>query len=172
VVTGDRDLFQLVDDAAGIRVLYTGKGVRNLELVDQARLLARYGVGTGQGYADMAALRGDPSDGLPGVPGIGEKTAVGLVTRFGTLAAVRAAAAAADPGLSPGQIAKLQAAADYLDAAPTVVQVARDAPVPEHDDALPLTPPDPDLLLRCAERWGVQSSVARVLTALTQTIEE
>lgn len=167
VVTGDRDLFQLVDDAAGIRVLYTGKGVRNLEVVDQARLAERYGVGTGQGYADMAALRGDPSDGLPGVPGIGEKTAVGLVTRYGSLSALRAAAEAGDPGLSPGQVTKLRAAADYLDAAPTVVQVSRDAPVPPHDDALPITPPDPDLLLAAAERWGVQSSVARVLKALT-----
>lgn len=167
VVTGDRDLFQLVDDAAGIRVLYTGKGVRNLDVVDQARLTERYGVGTGQAYAEMAVLRGDPSDGLPGVPGIGEKTAVGLVTRFGSLEALRAAAASGDPGLSPGQITKLQAAADYLDAAPVVVQVARDAPVAEHDDTLPITPPDPDALLAAAERWGVQSSVARVLKAFS-----
>ncbi len=167
VVTGDRDLFQLVDDAAGIRVLYTGKGVRNLDVVDQARLTERYGVGTGQAYAEMAVLRGDPSDGLPGVPGIGEKTAVGLVTRFGSLEALRAAAASGDPGLSPGQITKLQAAADYLDAAPVVVQVARDAPVAEHDDTLPITPPDPDVLLAAAERWGVQSSVARVLKAFS-----
>jgi 5'-3' exonuclease len=167
VVTGDRDLFQLVDDAAGVRVLYTGKGVRNLEVIDQARLMVRYGVGTGQGYADMAALRGDPSDGLPGVPGVGEKTAVGLVSRYGSLAALRAAAAAADPGLSAGQISKLQAASDYLDVAPTVVQVARDAPVAEHDDTLPITPPDPDLLLATAVRWGVESSVARVLKAFS-----
>ena len=167
VVTGDRDLFQLVDDAAGVRVLYTGKGVRNLEVVDQARLTARYGVTSGQAYADLATLRGDPSDGLPGVPGVGEKTAAGLVNRYGTLAALRAAAAVADPGLSAGQVAKLQAAADYLDVAPIVVQVARHAPVAEHDDTMPVTPPDPDLLLATARRWGVESSVARILTALS-----
>src|SRR4051794_28429483 len=75
VVTGDRDLFQLVDDEHHVRVLYTVRGIKDLEVVDQARLAERYAVSSGAGYADMAALRGDPSDGLPGVPGIGEKTA-------------------------------------------------------------------------------------------------
>ena len=85
VVTGDRDLFQLVDDAAGVRVLYTGRGVRNLEVVDEAWLRAKYGIRDGAGYADLAVLRGDPSDGLPGVAGIGEKTAAALLNRYGTL---------------------------------------------------------------------------------------
>src|SRR5665254_2142 len=80
IVTGDRDLFQLVDDAAGVRVLYTLRGIGELEVVDQARLAERYGVATGRGYAEMAVLRGDASDGLPGVPGIGEKTAVAPVS--------------------------------------------------------------------------------------------
>ncbi|NED29633.1 flap endonuclease, partial [Streptomyces anulatus] len=68
------DLYQLVDDARGVRVLYPVKGVGTLNLVDEAALREKYGV-DGRGYADLALLRGDPSDGLPGVPGIGEKTA-------------------------------------------------------------------------------------------------
>jgi 5'-3' exonuclease len=167
VVTGDRDLFQLANDAAGVRVLYVGKGVRNLEVVDEAWLRNKYGVGSGQGYADLAVLRGDPSDGLPGVAGIGEKTAVGLLSRFGDLAGVRAAAL--DPGsdLSPGQRRKLVEGSDYLDVAPTVVRVAPDAPVPGQDDDLPDTPADHQALITFAERWGLSSSVARVVKAIT-----
>ncbi|MER6984654.1 5'-3' exonuclease, partial [Streptomyces carpinensis] len=73
IVTGDRDLYQLVDDARGVRVLYPVKGVGTLLTTDEAVLREKYGV-DGSGYADLALLRGDPSDGLPGVPGIGEKT--------------------------------------------------------------------------------------------------
>ena len=167
VVTGDRDLFQLADDAAGVRVLYVGKGVRNLEVVDEAWLRTKYGVASGQGYADMAVLRGDPSDGLPGVAGIGEKTAVGLLSRFGDLAGVRAAAADTSTDLSPGQRRKLLAGSDYLDAAPAVVKVAPDAPVPEQDDDLPDTPADHAALIAFAEKWGLTSSVARVVKAFT-----
>jgi 5'-3' exonuclease len=165
IVTGDRDLFQLADDAAGVRVLYVGKGVRNLEVVDQAWLTAKYGVTSGQGYADMAVLRGDPSDGLPGVAGIGEKTAVGLLSRFGDLAGIRAAAADPSVDLSAGQRRKLLQAADYLDAAPAVVRVAPDAPVPPQDDDLPRTPPDHQALVAFAEKWGLSSSAARVVQA-------
>jgi 5'-3' exonuclease len=168
VVTGDRDLFQLADDQAQVRVLYVGKGVRNLEIVDEAWLRTKYGVLSGQGYADMAVLRGDPSDGLPGVAGIGEKTAVGLLSRFGDLAGLRAAALDSSADLSAGQRQKLLAAGDYLDAAPAVVTVAPDAPVPEQDDDLPQTPPDHDALIAFAERWGLTSSVARVVQSFTQ----
>jgi len=166
VVTGDRDLFQLVDDAAGVRILYPTKGVRNLDVVDQARLAERYGLPSGAAYADMAVLRGDPSDGLPGVPGIGEKTAVALLDRFGDLAGVLAARDAGDPGLTATQRRRLTEAADYLDVAPVVVQVARDAPLPDLDDALPGAPADPDALAALTERWGLRSSVDRVLDAL------
>lgn len=168
VVTGDRDLFQLADDTAGVRVLYVGKGVRNLEVVDEAWLKAKYGVLSAQGYADMAVLRGDPSDGLPGVSGIGEKTAVGLLSRFGDLAGVRAAALDASADLSPGQRKKLLEGRDYLDAAPAVVKVAPDAPVPPQDDALPATPADHAALVAFAERWGLSSSAARVVQAFTK----
>ncbi len=92
IVTGDRDLFQLVDDARGVRVLYTARGgIGDLDLVDEAAVAAKYGV-PGRAYADFAVLRGDPSDGLPGVKGVGEKTAAALITAFGSLAGIREAA--------------------------------------------------------------------------------
>ncbi|MEW1958242.1 5'-3' exonuclease [Kineococcus sp. NPDC059986] len=166
VVTGDRDLFQLVDDAAGVRVLYCGKGVRKADAVTQTWLEGKYGVGTGQGYADMAVLRGDPSDGLPGVAGIGEKTAAALVNRYGDLAGLLAAADDTASGLSAGQRTKLLAARDYLAAAPVVVQTARDVPLDDVEDALPTAPADLDRLGELVHRWGLQSSVERVLTAL------
>jgi 5'-3' exonuclease len=166
VVTGDRDLFQLVDDERAVRVLYTGKGVRNLDVVDQARLRDRYAVPTGRAYAEMAVLRGDPSDGLPGVPGIGEKTAAGLVSRFGGLPALLEAASAGSDAIAPGLRAKLVAAADYVAVAPTVVDVALDVPVPtDLDDSLPGQPADVDALTELADRWGLRSSINRVLTA-------
>nr|WP_285624360.1 5'-3' exonuclease [Kineosporia sp. NBRC 101677] len=168
VVTGDRDLFQLADDAARVRVLYVGRGVRKLEMVDEAWLSAKYGVTSGPMYAEMATLRGDPSDGLPGVAGIGEKTASGLLKRFGSLSALRAAAADPASDLSPGQRKKLVEASDYLEAAPAVVTVAPDAPIPDLDDELPSTPPDHQALVAFAEKWGVESSVSRVVQAMTK----
>ena len=166
VVTGDRDLFQLVDDEAHVRVLYTVRGIKDLEVVDQARLAERYAVPTGQGYADMAVLRGDPSDGLPGVPGIGEKTAAALVHRYGSLDGILAARDAGDKGLTATQLRRLTASADYLAVAPAVVRVAPDAPVEVVDDRVPATPADPEALVALAERWGLASSVRRVVDVL------
>jgi len=168
VITGDRDLFQLVDDEAHVRVLYTVRGIKDLEVVDQARLAERYSVTTGQGYADMAVLRGDPSDGLPGVPGIGEKTAAALVHRYGSLEGILAARDAGDKGLTATQLRRLTESADYLRVAPGVVQVAPDAPVAKVDDRLPATPVDPDALVALAERWGLSSSVKRVVDVLAR----
>jgi 5'-3' exonuclease len=166
VVTGDRDLFQLVDDAAGVRVLYPVKGVKDLEVVDAARLAERYSVASGRAYADMAVLRGDPSDGLPGVAGIGEKTAAALIHRYGDLAGVLAARDSGDPGLTATQRRRLQEASAYLEVAPMVVRVASDAPVGDLRDTLPHQPVDPGALVDLVARWGLASSVNRVLDAL------
>ncbi|EWT00884.1 5'-3' exonuclease [Intrasporangium oryzae NRRL B-24470] len=167
IVTGDRDLFQLVDDEHAIRVLYTARGgVRSPDVVDQAFIAGKYGVTTGRAYADMAVLRGDTSDGLPGVAGIGEKTAAKLITSYGTLEALRAAIDGGDPALKGAQRARLEAAKDYLDAAPQVVAVAADAPVPTLDLTLPTRVADPSLMSRLAVEHGLTSSFDRVLTAL------
>ncbi|CAN5162793.1 5'-3' exonuclease [soil metagenome] len=166
VVTGDRDLFQLVDDAAGIRVIYTGRGMSRLEIVTDAVLLERYGV-TPRQYADFAALRGDPSDGLPGVAGIGEKTAAGLLAEHGSLDGI--VAAAADPGssLSATTRARILGAADYLSVAPTVVAVVRDIGLPEVDSAIaPLDAAQLAELESLSSIWGLGESARRILKAV------
>ncbi|HEX2416900.1 MAG TPA: 5'-3' exonuclease [Micromonosporaceae bacterium] len=169
VVTGDRDLFQLVDDTGPVRVLYTARGVAKLQILDDAAIRARCGV-PAAGYADFAVLRGDPSDGLPGVSGVGEKTAARLVSRYGSLEGVLNALHDATSGFAPGLRAKLVAASDYLAAAAPVVRVARDAPVPEIDGALPHTPVDPDAVVALAEKWNLAGSLRRLVDALA-TVE-
>jgi 5'-3' exonuclease len=167
VVTGDRDLFQLVDDTRGVRVLYIAKGVRNLQIHDESAVVAKYGI-PGRGYAAFAALRGDPSDGLPGVPGVGDKTAAALISAHGDIPGVLAAAADPASSLAPGLRRKLLAAADYLAVAPKVVEVVRDLPIPELDARLPTEPRDPEALLALSDRWGLASPCNRVLAALSE----
>ncbi|MFD7884709.1 5'-3' exonuclease H3TH domain-containing protein [Streptomyces bauhiniae] len=165
IVTGDRDLYQLVDDARDIRVLYPLKGVGTLQLTDEAWLREKYGV-DGRGYADLALLRGDPSDGLPGVPGVGEKTAAKLLAEFGDLAGIVAAVDDPKAKLTPAQRKRLTEAAPYLAVAPKVVRVADDVPLPAVDTALPHTPRDAAALDALAARWGLGSSLQRLLTTL------
>jgi len=167
VVTGDRDLFQLVDDASEVRVLYTARGVGRHERVTESVVREKYGVAAGQ-YADFAALRGDPSDGLPGVPGIGEKTAAGLLATYGDLAGIVAAAADPASGMAPSARRRIKDAASYLTVAPTVVAVARDIDLGEPDLELPRTPRDPDRVLELAERWGLNSPAARLVDAISE----
>ncbi len=167
VVTGDRDLFQLVDDEAEVTVVYTARGgVRDAEVVREADLRERYGVAGGMAYADMSMLRGDTSDGLPGVKGIGEKTAAQLIEQYGSLAGLREALAAGDPGIKGARRANLEAASDYLDVAPRVVLVAKDAPVPDVPLTLPRELADPETLQQLVETYDLGSPVARLMKAL------
>jgi 5'-3' exonuclease len=164
VVTGDRDLFQLIDDERQVRVLYTGKGVAKLEIIDGAALTARYGIAPGQ-YADFATLRGDPSDGLPGVAGIGAKTAAGLLARFGSLDELLAAVDAGDRRVA-GVAAKLNAARDYLSRAPRVVGTVRTLDLPAADTSLPTTPRHPEAVAALGERWGIGNALGRITQAM------
>ncbi len=162
VVTGDRDLFQLVDDAHGVRVIYTGRGMSNLEVLDEAAVVTKYRVLPGQ-YADFAVLRGDASDGLPGVAGIGEKTAATLLAAHGDLAGIRAAADRGE-GMTAGIRAKLDAARDYLAVAPQVVEVVRDLDL--GDIAARITAPEASAVSALSERWNLGTSATRAVTAL------
>ncbi|PWJ53192.1 5'-3' exonuclease [Quadrisphaera granulorum] len=193
VVSGDRDLLQLVDDdahdGAGVRVIWIGKGVGKAEVVGGAALAEKYALPTGAGarpgdaYADLAVLRGDPSDGLPGVAGIGEKTAASLLRRHGDLLGILQAALDGDPSVTPAQRTRLAEAADYLDVAPRVVRVLRHGEVVEpfgdgdlRDGAgvaatdVPTPAPgrlDQAAVGALAERWGARSPAERLLAALT-----
>ncbi len=168
VVTGDRDLFQLVDDEREVRVLYVARGVGKHERVDDAWMRAKYGV-PAAAYVDFATLRGDPSDGLPGVAGIGEKTAASLLTSYGDLEGIVTAASEPGTKVAAGVRAKLAAAVDYLGAAPEVVAVVRDLDlgVEPEDLRRPNEPAHPRVFARLTEEYGLGGSAERVLTALS-----
>lgn len=166
VASGDRDLLQLIDDTKPVRLLYCGRGVAKLEDYDDAAVQQRYGV-PAAGYADFATLRGDPSDGLPGVPGIGEKTAARLINRYGSLSALLAALEDPASDLAAGVRAKLLAARDYLAVAPQVVRVALDVPLPHLVTDLPASPVDPDRLQELAQRWNLTGPCRRLTEAIT-----
>ncbi|GAB2537267.1 5'-3' exonuclease [Nocardia heshunensis] len=174
VVSGDRDLLQLVRDtpAPPCRVFYVGRGLSKAELWGPAEVSAKYGVpveNAGPAYADMATLRGDASDGLPGVAGIGDKSAAQLISKWGSVEALRAAAADPDSDLAKGVRAKLVAAEDYLKAAAPVVRVVQDATVEfSRPDLLPTTPADPDRLAQLAVAYNAESPVKRLITAMAK----
>ncbi|MCG7605807.1 MULTISPECIES: 5'-3' exonuclease [Mycobacterium] len=173
VVSGDRDLLQLVRDepAPAVRVLYIGRGLAKATKFGPAEVSETYGVPVdraGPAYAELALLRGDPSDGLPGVPGIGEKTATTLLAQHGSLRGIQAAAEDPKSSLSKAHRAKLLAAADYVAAAEPVVRVATDAPVTLSGatDELPLAAKDPARVAELAAAYGVASSISRLQSAL------
>ena len=175
VVTGDRDLLQLVrDEPTSVRIVYIARGVSKYEMYGPEEVAARYGVPVvraGDGYAEMAMLRGDPSDGLPGVPGVGDKTAAQVVSKFDSWAdLIGAVVEGGDPRLSAAVRTKLVKAAPYLTVAPEVVLVAKDAPIDWTGStrALPHQPVDPDALAALAERWNLTGSVDRLTAALAE----
>ena len=169
VVTGDRDLFQLVDDAREVRVLYTARGVSNHDVITDQVLVDRYGVAP-PAYVDFAVLRGDPSDGLPGVVGIGDKTAAILLQTYGHIDAIAEAAKDPRQKMAPRVRKNLLAATDYLAAARTVVTVVRDLDL--GDPHLLIDDLDEDRRTRFAdfsEQWGLGGAEGRVIAALDRT---
>ena len=165
IVTGDRDLFQLIDDERDVRVLYIARGVSKHERITNDVVRSKYDVDARQ-YADFATLRGDASDGLPGVAGVGEKTASSLLKKFGDIDGLLAAVD--DPGsdLAPGPRRKVADARDYLAVAPQVVAVACDLDLGTPDLTLPREPRDRGMLAALAEEFNLDGPVRR----LTETI--
>ncbi len=159
VVSGDRDLFAVVRDP-DVRVLYPVTGVTKLVEVDEAEITRRYGI-PGRAYSDFALLRGDPSDGLPGVPGIGEKTAAQLVARYGSLDRLVAAT-----DVAPPVARKLYEARDYLAAARRVVPPRTGVPLPRISFALPTRVSHPRTLGRLADAHRLGGAIGRVRAAL------
>lgn len=165
IVTGDRDLFQMVDDARDIKVVYLAKGVSQHDLVDVKYVADKYQI-PGERYALFAMFRGDPSDGLPGVRGIGEKGAALIANSFASVEEALAGAHAAHESLPPALAKKIIAGSDYLAVAPTVVQVARNVALPHVDLSLPKAPPDLSSIYQFKERYGLGASVDRLISAL------
>ena len=165
IISGDRDLFQLVTETGPVRVIYTSKGMNNLQFATDDWLLTKYGV-PGNLYADMAILRGDASDGLPGVAGVGEKTAVTLVQRFGGIAAILAAADNPDASMSPAVRRNILAAREYIAAADPAVRLLHPVPIPDHDASLPTRPKHGARLVELVDKYDLESPVNRLLQAL------
>ncbi len=166
IVTGDRDLFQLVNDERQVKIIYTVRGLKNLDVIDEAAVSAKYGI-PGRAYADFAALRGDPSDGLPGVPGIGEKSAAALIQAFGSIDGIKNALDMGHGGFPKGTRDKLAKARDYLDVAMPVVRVADDVPLAPVAGRLPAVPPQPAAVQELGERWRLGSSLSRFMSAVS-----
>ncbi len=164
VVTGDRDLLQLVRDPE-VRVLFTARGVSKLEVFDEAAVATKYGVPPSR-YGDFAILRGDPSDGLPGVKGVGAKTAAALIRAYGSLDELVAAADARSltkgpAGRSPRLVANLRGAADYIRTMQQVVPMRTDIEVTEWRRE-----PDPALVDDLAARHRLMGPVGRFRAAV------
>ena len=165
IVTGDRDLFQMVDDQRDIKVVYLAKGISQHDLVDVKYVSNKYAI-PGDRYDLFAMFRGDPSDGLPGVKGIGEKGAAVIANNFATVEDALAAAHEAHASLPPALAKKIIAGAEYLSIAPKLVRVARDAPLPKVDLAMPKAPADLSKLYQMKDQYGLGASIDRLIAAL------
>ena len=165
IVTGDRDLFQLVDDKRDVKVVYLAKGLSQHDLVDTAWVARKYSI-PGDRYALFAMFRGDPSDGLPGVRGIGEKGAALIANHFADVDEALQGAHDAHEALSPALAKKIIEGADYLKIAPTLVHCAKDVALPSLDIAMPKAPADLSKIYEIKERYGLGASVDRLIAAL------
>ena len=165
IVTGDRDLFQLVDDKRKIAVVYLAKGITNHDHVDIKWIANKYDI-PGERYALFAMIRGDASDGLPGIRGIGEKGAAIIATQFTSLPEVMKAAEKDDERLTPNARKKLLESAEYAKIAPMLVHCALDVPLPKLDLRMPKRPDDLDEIYQYQKDYGLGASVDRLISAL------
>ena len=165
IVTGDRDMFQLVDDQKDVKVVYLAKGLSAHDLVDTKWVAKKYEI-PGDRYALFAMFRGDPSDGLPGVKGIGEKGAALICNHFANVDEVIQGALSSHDALSASLIKKILEGQSYLKIAPTLVQCARDVSLPHIDLALPKKPNDLSQIYSLQKQYGLGASVDRMIAAL------
>jgi 5'-3' exonuclease len=165
VVTGDRDLFQMVDDKRDVKIVYLARGISQHDLVDSKWVAEKYGI-PGDRYALFAMFRGDPSDGLPGVRGIGEKGAALIANHFATVDEALAGAKAEHPALTKSLAKKIIDGADYLKIAPTLVHCAKDVAIPKMNIAMPKKPEDLSTIYQMKDEYGLGASVDRLISAL------
>jgi 5'-3' exonuclease len=164
IVSGDRDLIQLVRDPV-VKLLFTVRGVSELAEYDETGVLAKYGIPAWR-YAEFAILRGDPSDNLPGVRGVGEKTARALIQSYDSLDDLLADAVQVHPNAGPlkgkpALKARILESAEYLDAMQRLVPVNAVAPLSVWSG-----PRDDDALKAFADEHGLKGPAQRLLAAL------
>ncbi len=165
IVTGDRDLFQLVDDKRDVKIVYLAKGVANHDLVDLKWIERKYEI-PGDRYGLFAMIRGDASDGLPGIKGIGEKGAASIAKQFTDLTEVMKAAVSNDERLTPNLRKKLLESAEYAKIAPRLVGCATDVSIPEMKIHIPSEPSDSKKVQNIKNEYGLGTSVDRIMNAL------
>jgi 5'-3' exonuclease len=165
IVTGDRDLFQLVSNDPDVQVIYLAKGISQHDLVNIDWIAKKYEI-PGERYGLFATFRGDPSDGLPGVKGIGEKGAALIARHYESAQAAIDGALAGHEHLSPSLRKKIIDGQDYLAFAPKLVSCATDVPLPKLDLSLPKRPASLDQILRMKEEFGLGASIDRIIAAL------
>ena len=165
IVTGDRDLFQLVDDKRKVKVAYIAKGISQHELVDLKWIKNRYEI-PGDRYALFATFRGDPSDGLPGARGIGPKGSATIANSFATIEEVIEAAQLSNSNLTASLQKKILESAEYLRKAEIVVNCVDDLRLPKGPFNLPKKVVNSEALETLAKSYGIDSSVKRLLSAL------
>ena len=165
IVTGDRDLFQLADDERDVKIVYLAKGISNHDLVDLKWIQDKYQI-PGDRYALFAMIRGDSSDGLPGIKGIGEKGAMVIANLFKTMPEVMQAAAGADERLSANIRKKLLESSQYAAIAPKLVGCALDVAIPEMEISMPKKPKSLEKILKLKEEFGLGASIDRIMSAL------
>lgn len=165
VVTSDRDLIQVVTDQVSL-LLQVTDGVENWPVLDPRAIESKYGV-TPSNYLAMAALRGDTSDGLPGIAGIGDKTASALVSAYPKLEDLMRAcnSAAFDKPLTPRLAERIISGRDYLEAAMAVITAETRLPVSPWSLEVPYEPVDIRALRDLAAHWGVEKYVDKLLQA-------
>ncbi len=163
IVTGDRDLFQLIDNKRDVSVLYTSKG--NLEHYREQQVLDKYGVRADQ-YVDYAILRGDPSDGLPGVKGVGDKTAAKLISQFGDLDSVIKEAENRNSEIRERIAVSIVNTKDYLEKAKKVVPVVKNVDIPPINKVKIGVAPT-ELLIRTAEDLNLKTVILKALNTFS-----
>jgi 5'-3' exonuclease len=156
IISGDRDLFALVEDAR-VTVLYPEKG--GWAVVDEAEVTRRYGI-PGRRYADFAMLRGDPSDGLPGLKGVGAVAAASMIRQLGGVPAI----------LEAGRLSEHDQ--EYLTRALRVVPPVADLPAELPRGSRERYPADPQALNRLMANYGLQAASSRLVEALNEQLRE
>jgi 5'-3' exonuclease len=165
IVTGDRDLFQLADDKRDVKIVYLAKGISNHDLVDLKWIQDKYQI-PGDRYALFAMIRGDSSDGLPGIKGIGEKGAMEIANLFKTMPEVMQAAVGADERLSANIRKKLLESSQYAAIAPKLVGCALDVAIPEMEILMPKKPKSLEKIIKLKDEFGLGASIDRIMSAL------
>jgi 5'-3' exonuclease len=165
IATGDRDLFQVIDPKKDVRIVYLARGIAQHDLVDRGYIEEKYGI-PGDRYALFAMIRGDSSDGLPGVRGIGEKGAAEIAKNFQTMDEVIEAAKKSDPRLKPSLAKKILDNIEYAKIATDLVTCVRDLPLPDISVSLPQRPEDLTAIREFQQNYALGASIDRFIAAL------